>query len=127
MNNQLSGREGENIAADYLAGKGYTIIRRNYRTRFGEIDIIARSGRCLCFVEVKTRSQDVYGEPNEAVEKKKQRKMVLAASSYMQNSGMDDIPARFDVVSVHMKDSVPVVSVVQDAFALDENDEVIDV
>jgi len=94
----LGGR-GENLAASFLRRKGYKIILRNFRSELGEIDIIARDGKTLVFVEVKTR---VYDEPapEEQVNSHKQHQITKAASFYMTRYGTPQPSARFDVVAV---------------------------
>jgi putative endonuclease len=84
------GRAGELKAAEFLKKAGYKIIKKNYRTPFGEIDIIALDGETLVFVEVKTRSSDDYGAPSEAVNQKKQEKYVRTALSFLQKEKKTD-------------------------------------
>ncbi len=98
--NIKKGRKGEALAEKFLKKKGYKILERNYRTRFGEIDIIAREGRTLVFIEVKARTDEAFGSPFAAVGPKKQSHLTLAANIYMEEHGVGDIPQRFDVVSV---------------------------
>lgn len=94
------GQKGEDIAAKYLTKKGYTIIRRNFRTKTSEIDIIAKKDDTLCFVEVKTRSSVEYGTPCQAVDYYKQKKIIRGAMAYVSNTG-DDCTVRFDVIEVY--------------------------
>ena len=96
---KLLGSEGESIAVQFLKKQGYAIIANNYRTRIGEIDIIARDGQTFVFVEVKTRSNDTFGAPFEAVNTAKRKKMKNVASLYMQKQ-KKEFPARFDVISI---------------------------
>lgn len=96
------GKKGEDLAAWYLQGQGYTIILRNYRQRSGEIDIIAREGKTLVFVEVKTRQTGTSYFPAEAVTKRKQTQIGRVAQEYLLHHNLFDVPARFDVVSVSM-------------------------
>ena len=91
------GRQGEDCAARFLERKGYRILARNYRTRFGEIDLIAQQGEFLAFVEVKTRTENGWGRPAEAVSAAKQRRILLAAQEYLQLVACEWQP-RFDVV-----------------------------
>ncbi len=77
---------------------GYDIVTRNWRTRRGEIDIIAREGPVLVFVEVKSRAGGEFGGPAEAVDPTKQRRMIAAAREFLGTTGCD-LPARFDVVT----------------------------
>jgi len=94
------GQIGENIAAEYLAAKGYRIVERNYRLGRGEIDIIAWLGEdVLVFVEVKTRASDGYGGPEDAVTAKKQDLLARTAGCYMESIDYE-WAIRFDIVSV---------------------------
>jgi putative endonuclease len=94
------GRRGEEAACSFLKRKGYTIVERNYRRRHGELDIIARDGATLVFVEVKTRQSRQYGSPFEAVDYRKQRQISRMALDYLQARKISDTPLRFDVVAV---------------------------
>ena len=93
------GDRGENVAARYLRGLGYKIIVRNFRCEMGEIDIIARDGRTLVFVEVKTRVSD-EPTPEENVNDPKQHQITKAAKFYLSRYGVPQPPARFDVVAI---------------------------
>lgn len=97
---RTSGNKAEDAAARYLERRGYTILCRNYRARTSEIDIIARDGPVLVFVEVKSRSYTEFGSPWQAVNSKKQNKIQRAALDYMLRSKLTDCPARFDVISI---------------------------
>jgi putative endonuclease len=97
------GRHGESLVASYLQGLGYTIIDRNYRKRFGEIDLIGEEKDTLVFIEVKTRTSLRFGSPLEAVDQRKQRRMSRAALDYILKHKLDDRAARFDVVAVLMR------------------------
>ncbi|GAB6012788.1 YraN family protein [Viscerimonas tarda] len=93
------GDKGENVAANYLAESGYIIIERNWRFGHTDIDIIARDSEMLVFVEVKTRTSDMWGNPEDAITNGKIKRIVEAADYYIKNSRID-LPARFDVISV---------------------------
>ena len=93
------GDRGENVAARYLRNQGYRIIERNVRSEAGEIDIVARDGRVLVFVEVKTRAYDDPA-PEDQVNAVKQRRLTRAAKSYLTRYGTPQPAARFDVVAV---------------------------
>ena len=94
------GISGESIAEQYLRRKGYSILEKGFRYLKGEIDIIARDGSCLVFVEVKTRSEEDYGSAEEAVTFSKQRQIKKTARGYLfQNQGSAP-ECRFDVVAV---------------------------
>ena len=95
------GEEGERLAAQFLRRRGYRVLERNYRTRNGEIDIICEYRGSIVFVEVKTRTNLAFGQPEEAVDARKQKKMVEMARSYLsQKSLSGKIDCRFDVVAI---------------------------
>lgn len=100
MNTKKIGDYGEKHAVKYLAKNGYKIVWQNYKTRFSEIDIVAYDGDCLCFVEVKTRNRSDYGLACEAVDYRKQQKIINGASYYITTNKIDS-PIRFDVVEVY--------------------------
>ena len=101
MNRRKEGAYYENLVAEYLKTQGYEILEKNYRCRIGEIDLIAKEGETLVFVEVKYRRDDKMGNPKEAVDRKKQKKISMTASDYlMRECGRMDIPCRFDVAAV---------------------------
>ena len=111
------GRQGEDIAVEWLTSHSYTVIARNYRRPFGEVDIIARQGECLVFVEVKTRSSGQYGSPFDAVTVKKQQQLSRIANDYLARNRLLDTLCRFDVVSVVLeKNQAPMVEVIVNAF-----------
>ena len=93
------GKKGEILAADYLARNGYNIIVSNWRYRHKEVDIIARYEGKLVIVEVKLRSTDYFGDPSEAVTKKKQRFLIEAAEAYLDKLN-EEPEVQFDVVSI---------------------------
>lgn len=99
------GANGEEIAVRFLKNRGYRILERNYRTRLGEIDIIAEQGRDLVFIEVKTRSATRYGSPLESVTVPKQRKLSRVAQEYVSKRDCRNRSARFDVVGIQAKKS----------------------
>lgn len=100
MSNKSKGETGESLAAACLIAKGYKIVKRNYRGRTGEIDIIAIDGPTVVFVEVKARLTDDYGYPAEAVTYVKRRNINKAAAEYIKQFRLFDAPVRFDVVEV---------------------------
>lgn len=118
MDNIGTGLKGENIALDYLKNEGYLIIERNYRCRLGEIDIIAKEGSVLVFVEVKSRRSRNFGAPQEAVGTKKQKKLSMIALFYLQENNMPDVNARFDIIAVYIDSGMPHVELIRDAFDL---------
>ena len=97
---QLLGSEGERQAETYLRHQRYVILRRNYRCRAGEVDLVALDGHTVVFVEVKTRTQEGFGSPLEAVDRRKQRQIRRAAQYYLRENRLHDRNARFDVVGV---------------------------
>ncbi len=99
-----TGKRGESVAAEYLERKGWRIVERNWRAGRGEIDLIAWAhDRLLVFVEVKARSGDGFGGPEEAVDARKQDIMARTAGIYMEHIGYD-WEIRFDIVAVLLKD-----------------------
>jgi len=117
MKRDRKGKLGERIAQWRLVLSGYRIIEANYRTRYGEIDIVARDGDDLVFVEVKTKSSRDYGPPEESVDERKQGKIAKMALMYLtERGGGDDTPCRFDVVTVDLSGILPRVRVIPNAF-----------
>ena len=100
MNRRGFGTDGELDARAWLASKGMAPLAMNYRRRTGEIDIIARDGDTLVFIEVKRRTSLRYGRPAEAVTAAKRARIVATAALYLQEKGIDDAPVRFDVVEL---------------------------
>ena len=111
-----TGQTGEDLAVCYLKSHGYTIVERNYRMRIGEIDIIARDGECLVFVEVKTRRSSRFGSPFEAVDFRKQQQISRVALAFMTQHRCADVPVRFDVVGVHLEKQPPGIELIKNAF-----------
>ena len=104
---RLLGQAGEALAAQTLQQQGYTILTRNYRTPYGEIDLIARHGDTLVFVEVKLRRSEFFGPPQAAVNTAKKRHLKLAAQYYLTRQHSTDIKIRFDVVAITMTGKQP--------------------
>ena len=115
---QKLGKKGEDIAVRALMKKGRRILERNYVTPLGEIDIIARDGQTLVFVEVKTRRTLRYGDPKLAVTRKKQVKISMAALFYLKKMKKIGQKARFDVVAIQTGDGADRVEIVENAFEL---------
>ncbi len=113
--NRLLGDRGERAAARYLRGQGLRVLTRGHRNRFGEIDLIAREGEILVFVEVKARRQ---GVPAEAVTPEKQRRLTLAATHFLRMHRMLEQRCRFDVVAIVWPDDrrEPQIEHIRDAF-----------
>lgn len=95
------GRLGEDLAARYLRGRGYEIIERNYRCQAGEIDIVAKDGSWLVFVEVRTRTGRYFGTPEESITPAKKAHLLLAAQTYADEKGWDGY-WRIDVVAIEL-------------------------
>ena len=100
MNRRAIGSQGEADARAFLTRKGVKVLETNYRRPTGEIDIIARQGKTLLFVEVKRRSSLRYGRPAEAVDRQKQSHILRTAQLYLQENRLTDVPVRFDVIEV---------------------------
>lgn len=94
------GRCGEDLAAAFLERNGFAIIERNFRCKGGEVDIVAREGKTLVFVEVKSRKTLTYGLPQLAVTPFKQRQISKAALTWLARNHKHDSPARFDVIAI---------------------------
>lgn len=100
--NRVVGKQGENIAARFLARKGYKIIGRNIKTFVGEVDIVARKKPFIVFVEVKTRKNESFGPPYLSITGKKKRKLVQCALCYLKMKNVLNMPWRIDVVSIEL-------------------------
>ncbi|MBI5376018.1 MAG: YraN family protein [Candidatus Schekmanbacteria bacterium] len=116
----VKGRSGEEKAGKHLKKLGYRIIEKNFRTRFGEIDIIAEDGEYLVFVEVKTRTSSRFANPEDYVDERKQRKILKSAQIYLLQYSLNERKCRFDVVSVSDTDKGAKVEVFKDAFCAEE-------
>jgi len=97
------GKKGEEISVDFLKGKGYKILKRNYRFGHKEIDVVAKDKNAIVFVEVKTGRSKKFGEPFEKVDSAKQKKLIQAAKAFIQENEIQGCDFRFDVVSVDLK------------------------
>lgn len=102
MKKQESGKLGEQLACSALKKKGYKIIETNYRCRQGEIDIVARQKNCLIFIEVRTKTSNAYGSPEESITAQKQRRLISTAMDYL--SSHQDLPENWciDFVAVEL-------------------------
>lgn len=112
------GRWGEATAARFLESRGYAIIARNLRTPVGEIDLIARHGKDLIFVEVKTRRTLAFGTPQEAVGPRKQRQIIRSAQWYLGSGHGKGLQPRFDVIAVRPTAGEPLLDHIVNAFGL---------
>ena len=113
---QQLGLHGETIACAELEKRGYSIIDRRFRTRFGEIDIVADDAGTVVFVEVKTKTDGSFSDPAESVTRQKQRRLVSMAEQYVAYQHLDDRSCRFDVVAVDAAATPPTITVYKDAF-----------
>jgi putative endonuclease len=122
MNRALElGQRGEALAWNFLRKQGYTILEKNYRTRFGEIDLVAEKEGVIVFLEVKTRRDHRFGAPEEAVEWRKRQKLVRVAQAFLQTKGLEEKEVRFDILSVTWNGvDEPRFSLFQDAFIAEE-------
>lgn len=105
MTKQTVGNYGEDLACEYLKKRGYKILERNYRIRGGEIDIVARDGETLVFVEVKTRYSHDFGSPGESITPWKIKALLKTARFYIQKIGWRDREYRLDFVGIDFVDS----------------------
>ncbi len=110
------GNAGENIAVNFLENHGYKILEKNFRIRAAEIDIIAEKDNTIIFVEVKTRSNIRKGTPAEAVNLRKQKKIIEAASVFLQDEKYFDKACRFDVIEIISEGKFFKVNHIENAF-----------
>ena len=113
---QRLGETGERMACDRLIEAGYSILTCRFRSRFGEIDIVAKDKESVVFVEVKTRTDRTFGDPAEAVTPQKQQKIVRMAEEYVLLGRLENTHCRFDVVAIDLTTDPPIVNHYQDAF-----------
>jgi putative endonuclease len=101
MNKRKIGEKKEKIAEEFLKNKGYKIVKRNFTTKYGEIDIIAKKENTIVFVEVRSKSYDTFGTPEETINKSKQRKIIKTAQYFLDtNKHLNYEEVRFDVISI---------------------------
>lgn len=113
------GARGEEIAAAYLRGQRFAILERNFRCKGGEVDIVAREGKTIVFVEVKSRRSESYGPPQLSVTSFKQRQISKAALTWLAKNRLHDTSARFDVIAILLRDhQVPAIDHIRNAFDL---------
>ncbi len=115
---QQFGKESESEAVRYLKKNGYKILEQNYRTKLGEIDIIAKDKGTITFIEVKSRRSGNYGNPKWAVTPKKQRKISMVALYYLKTTNQSGEKARFDVVTLTSNYDNPRIEIIKNAFEL---------
>jgi putative endonuclease len=116
---QKLGILGENLAVDLLRARGYSILARRYRCRYGEIDIIAEERACIVFIEVKLRTTDLFGEAFEAIPPWKRRRIITVALDYLSRNNLLDRPVRFDVAAIDERAGKLAVEMIEDAFTED--------
>ena len=112
------GHLGEKIALKKIKGLGYKLIAKNYRCVLGEIDLIARDGDSLVFIEIKTRKGASIGYAKEAVDQKKMKQISKAALTYMKENDCYDAKSRFDVIAINIKGNKKEIEVIKNAFEL---------
>jgi putative endonuclease len=117
--NLTLGARGEEIAVAFLKGKKFAIVERNFRCKGGEVDIVAREGKAIVFIEVKTRRTLSYGPPQLAVTPFKQRQISKAALTWLAKNRLYEAAARFDVIAILVRDrQVPEIDHIRNAFDL---------
>ena len=119
---QRVGKQGEDEAVHYLESQGYQILERNFRVNRGEIDIVARDGDTLVFVEVKTKIRGGFGEPEDRVDRRKQVQLGKVALGYLQEKRVENRDCRFDVVAVTKEAQETKIRHIEDAFWLDSEE-----
>ena len=113
------GRRGEQTAIDFLKNNGYNIIIIDYRNKLGQIDIIAKEKKTICFIEVKSRRGKGIGQPYESVTASKQAKIQQVALRFLRDNKLLDSPARFDIDSICYLYNGPQINLIKGAFDLD--------
>lgn len=116
MNKRKFGNIGEERVCEYLKHIGMDIIERNYRSRFGEIDIIAKDDETIAFIEVKTRTNSNFGTPAESVTLTKQRRISYTANEYVLKNDLNDCDFRFDIVEVFKDKDNYNINLIKNAF-----------
>lgn len=114
------GQQGEDVAARFLRRQRYAIVERNFRCAQGEIDIIAVERAVIVFVEVKTRRHGAFGDPVEAVDRRKRQRILRVAETYLARHALEDRDARFDIVEVWWSADGPRCHLIRDAFRGDD-------
>ncbi len=116
MNRFNKGRIGENVAAEFLVRSGMKILERNFRCPSGEIDIIARDGKTIVFVEVRSTGTGKFGFAEESIIARKRRRIVRAAQWYVKKCALENSSARIDVVAIRWNDEQPEINWIVNAF-----------
>jgi putative endonuclease len=110
------GNKGERLAVDFILKKGYTLLEKNWRHKKDELDIIAKHDSCLVIIEVKTRSTNYFGAPEDAVDFKKQQRIIAATNAYVEKNDIN-LDTRFDVISIITRNSTIEINHIEDAFS----------
>lgn len=113
---QKLGKSGEDLACEEITRRGYAVLARRYRKRGGEIDIIARDGQTIVFVEVKARSGRDFGDGADAITRLKRRRMAAIALDYLSREKLTAVPCRFDVVTIEVLQDGYKIELYQNAF-----------
>jgi len=114
-------RAGEDVAAQYLESKGYTVLHRNVRFPDGELDIVAKIGKTLIFAEVKTRNTEKFGQPYQFVSENKQRRQVAMASRFVSLCQLRGVAVRFDILSIVLPPGeLPKIEHIENAFMVQD-------
>ncbi|MSQ52428.1 MAG: YraN family protein [Betaproteobacteria bacterium] len=111
---ETTGRRAENLACDFLQRQGLTLVERNWRSRFGEIDLVLREGKTIVLVEVRLRSNSRFGGPAESIDARKRARLLAAAKQYL--SGFPRAVCRFDAVLLARLDP-PQIQWIRDAIS----------
>lgn len=114
---RATGQRGEDLAADYLTQQGFAVVERNYRCQWGEIDIICRQGTLLIFVEVRSKTTDRYGTPEESINRVKMSRIRKTAMDYLRNNPEGrPVKLRFDFIAVTFNDQKGSINHIKGAF-----------
>lgn len=120
MTKDSVGLEGEKLALKFLRKQGYKIIEHSFRCRYGEIDLVAYKKGMVSFIEVKTRTNPEFGQPEESVRRPKQNRMAKIALYYLKKKRLADVSCNFGVVSIRLKGNRPEIQLFENAFAVNE-------
>ncbi len=110
------GNRGESLAEDYIKRKGYKIIHRNYRCKLGEIDIIAKDGDTIVFIEVRTKQNENFGSPQDSVTSTKISKISKTALNFIQEKNLSGYSYRFDFIAITFSQGKPNIEHIENAF-----------
>jgi putative endonuclease len=110
------GNKGESLAEDYIKRKGYEVIHRNYRCKLGEIDIIAKDGDTIVFIEVRTKQNENFGSPQDSVTSTKISKISKTALSFIQEKNLSGYSYRFDFIAITFSQGKPNIEHIENAF-----------